>query len=82
MIPMDSIWEDFLALELEPGARQVAEELRAFLLRSELGGAEILSGRSEKVFEAGLMWPLEKGIHETLGRSSDVRFLPLLPTFC
>ncbi|WP_461437269.1 tyrosine-type recombinase/integrase [Marinobacter nauticus] len=81
MIPMDSIWEDFLALELEPGARQVAEELRAFLLRSELGGAEILSGRSEKVFEAGLMWPLEKGIHETLGRSSDVRFGKLLRAF-
>ncbi|AZT82590.1 hypothetical protein EHN06_02995 [Marinobacter sp. NP-4(2019)] len=81
MTPMESIWNEFLALELKPGTRQVAEELRAFLSGSELAGAEILSGRSEKAFEAGFMWPLEKSIHETLGKSSDVRFGKLLRAF-
>jgi len=81
MMSMVCIWESFFALKLEPETRQVAEEVRAFLSEIELVGAAILSGRSEQVFEAALIRPLELNIHETLGKGSDVRFGKLLRVF-
>lgn len=78
---MDLIWENFLALDLDSETRQVAEQLKDFLSKSDLAGAAILSGRSEQTCKPDLIRALERSVHETLGKGSDIRFGKLLRAF-